>query len=147
MNIKRTPEIERIIKKKAKNMTIAELSELIDVNPNCIRNYCNRHNISYIGEYTRVITPEIKEIIKENIKDMTLSELSRLTGIKVCTIRSYCINNGLEPKLERPGTRILSTVTINEILSNPNESVSSLAERLKISTGTVYKYRNKYKET
>lgn len=145
--IKITPEIERIIKKKAKNMTIAELSELIDVNPNCIRNYCNRHNISYIGEYTRVITPEIKEIIKENIKDMTLSELSRLTGIKVCTIRSYCINNGLEPKLERPGTRILSTVTINEILSNPNESVSSLVERLKISTGTVYKYRNKYKET
>lgn len=145
--VKITPEIEKIIREKAKDMTIAELANLVDVNPNCLRNYCNRHNILFIREYMRVITPEIKETINKNAKNMTFSELSKLTGIKRGTIASYCSNNQIKTRLERVGTTKLSEDKINKILLNPNEPTIILAKKLNISTGTVYKYRNKYKET
>lgn len=142
-----TPKIKKIIKENAENMTILELSRLTDVNSNCLRNYCTRNNISYVQDFVRVITPEIKELIENNVKNMTLGELSKLTNINYNTIQHYCAHNHLKPKYIKEPTKPLSDDIIKEIIENPNESVSSLTKRLYIGQTTLYKYRNKYKET
>lgn len=83
------------------------------------------------------------DFIKNNYKKMSDEEIAEVLGKRERAVSYQRRKNGWVEKKKRPISKSKANQLINYLEKNPRKSISEVSRRLKVSTATVIRYRER----
>ena len=138
-------EEKEFIEKNAINMTISEMSRILNRPTNSILRYCQRNNIKYKLNLLS-FTKEEEDFIKENLFNLSYKEIASKLNRPANSIIKYCQRNNIYKQKRKAFTE-----KEKEFIEKnaKNMTIKEIANKLNKSYYSIYKYcrrNNIYKQ-